>query len=86
MAAAYILQGVIDRCATRAANDHRRSHTLAWSAAAFLRPPNALPRREGMVFLLVGLTLLFSGYDLNVFSLALPQIQKHCIFRKTRRR
>ena len=39
------------------------------------RPPAALPRRQEMVFLLVGLTLLFSGYDMNVFGLALPQIQ-----------
>ena len=28
------------------------------------------------MFLLVGLTLLFSGYDLNIFGLALPQIQR----------
>ena len=35
-----------------------------------------LPRRQVTVFLLVGLTLLFSGYDLNVFGLALPQIQR----------
>ncbi len=34
-----------------------------------------LPRRQRLVFLLVGLTFLFSGYDLNVFGLALPQIQ-----------
>lgn len=39
------------------------------------RPPITLPRRQELVFLLVGLTLLFSGYDLNVFGLALPQIQ-----------
>lgn len=39
------------------------------------RPPTALPRRQETVFLLVGLTLLFSGYDMNVFGLALPQIQ-----------
>lgn len=40
------------------------------------RPPEAVPRRQEMVFLLVGMTLLFSGYDLNVFGMALPQIQK----------
>ncbi len=28
------------------------------------------------MFLLVGTTLLFSGYDLNIFGLALPQIQR----------
>ena len=42
----------------------------------FLRPPVRLPRRQEMVFLLVGTTLLFSGYDLSVYSLALPQIQR----------
>ena len=41
----------------------------------FLRPPIALPRRQETVFLLVGTTYLFSGYDLSVYSLALPQIQ-----------
>jgi len=40
------------------------------------RPPHPVPRRQEMVFLLVGLTLLFSGYDLNVFGMALPQIQR----------
>lgn len=40
------------------------------------RPPHPIPRRQEVVFLLVGLTLLFSGYDLNVFGLALPQIQR----------
>ncbi len=40
------------------------------------RPPIALPLRQEGVFLLVGLTILFSGYDLNVFGLALPQIQQ----------
>lgn len=40
-----------------------------------MRPPIALPWRQEMVFLLVGTTYLFSGYDLNVFGLALPQIQ-----------
>jgi len=39
------------------------------------RPPTTLPRRQETVFLLVGMTLLFSGYDLNIFGLALPQIQ-----------
>ena len=35
-----------------------------------------MPRRQEVVFLLVGMTLLFSGYDLNVFGMALPQIQR----------
>lgn len=37
--------------------------------------PIPLPRRQSTVFLLVGLTILFNGYDLNVFGLALPLIQ-----------
>jgi len=40
------------------------------------RPPFPVPRRQETVFLLVGMTLLFSGYDLNVFGMALPQIQR----------
>ena len=40
-----------------------------------MRPPIALPRRQELIFLLVGTTYLFSGYDLNIFGLALPQIQ-----------
>ncbi len=39
------------------------------------QPPIPLPQRQEMIFLLVGTTLLFSGYDLNIFGLALPQIQ-----------
>ena len=41
-----------------------------------MRPPITLPRREELIFLLVGTTILFSGYDLYVFGLALPQIQR----------
>jgi putative MFS transporter len=41
-----------------------------------MRPPVQISRRQGVIFLLVGTTILFSGYDLNVFGLALPQIQR----------
>ncbi|HWA90765.1 MAG TPA: MFS transporter [Rhizomicrobium sp.] len=41
-----------------------------------VKPPVPLPRRQEIVFLLVGTTLLFSGYDLNVYGLAIPQIQQ----------
>ena len=51
-----------------------RPARLLW-LPPFLRPPVPLQRRQGLVFLLVGTTLLFSGYDLNIFGLALPQIQ-----------
>ncbi|HTQ14726.1 MAG TPA: MFS transporter [Rhizomicrobium sp.] len=40
------------------------------------RPPVPLPQRQELVFLLAGTVLIFSGYDLNIFGLALPQIQK----------
>jgi len=40
------------------------------------RPPHPVPRQQELVFLLVGMTILFSGYDLNVFGMALPQIQR----------
>ncbi len=39
------------------------------------RPPQSLPRSQETAFLLVGTTLIFSGYDLNIFGMALPQIQ-----------
>jgi putative MFS transporter len=39
------------------------------------RPPIPLPYTQELFFLLVGTTLLFGGYDLNIFGLALPQIQ-----------
>jgi putative MFS transporter len=35
-----------------------------------------LTARERLVFALMGATMLFSGYDLNIFGLALPQIQR----------
>lgn len=40
-----------------------------------LRPPVVMKVRQERVFLLVGMAALFAGYDLNVFGLALPQIQ-----------
>jgi MFS family permease len=40
-----------------------------------LRPPVVLKKRQERIFLLVGMAALFAGYDLNVFGLALPQIQ-----------
>ncbi len=42
----------------------------------FARPKIPIPRRQEVVLLLVGTTLLFSGYDLQVFGIALPQIQR----------
>jgi putative MFS transporter len=40
-----------------------------------LRPPVAMTRRQERVFLLVGAAALFAGYDLNIYGLAIPQIQ-----------
>ena len=51
-----------------------RSARFLW-LPRLMRPPVTLPRQQEIVFLLVGTTMLFSGYDLAVYSLALPQIQ-----------
>jgi len=40
-----------------------------------LRPPVEMPYRTERVFLLVGMAALFAGYDMNVYGLAIPQIQ-----------
>ncbi|HXC55498.1 MAG TPA: MFS transporter [Rhizomicrobium sp.] len=40
-----------------------------------LRPPVPMNLRQERIFLLVGLAALFAGYDLNIFGLAIPQIQ-----------
>jgi putative MFS transporter len=40
-----------------------------------LRPPVQMPYRTERVFLLVGVAALFAGYDMNVYGLAIPQIQ-----------
>jgi putative MFS transporter len=40
-----------------------------------LRPPAAMTWRQERVFLLVGAAALFAGYDLNIYGLAIPQIQ-----------
>ena len=40
-----------------------------------LRPPVAMTGRQERIFLLVGVAALFAGYDMNVFGLAIPQIQ-----------
>jgi MFS family permease len=40
-----------------------------------LRPKVAMTRAEERVFLLVGVAMLFAGFDQNVYGLAIPQIQ-----------
>jgi putative MFS transporter len=41
-----------------------------------LRPPVNIDRRTERVILLVGAAAFFAGYDVNIFGLATPQIQK----------
>lgn len=41
-----------------------------------LRPPGGMTPRAERVFLLVGIAMLFAGYDMNVFGLASAQIQE----------
>ena len=55
-------------------NETERPGRFLWLLPG-MRPPVVLPRQQEIVFLLVGTTILFSGYDFNVFLLALPQIQ-----------
>jgi len=40
-----------------------------------LRPPGAMTHRQAVVFLLVGAAALMGGYDTNVFSFSVPQVQ-----------
>jgi MFS family permease len=40
-----------------------------------LRPNVAMTRREERTFLLVGVAMLFAGFDQNVYGFAIPQIQ-----------
>ena len=46
-----------------------------WWLPPGLRPPGGMTIRQGRIFLLVGIAALFAGYDMNVFGLAIPQIQ-----------
>jgi putative MFS transporter len=55
-------------------NEERLSRFLWLPPGA--RPPMPLPKRQELVFLLVGTTFLFSGYDLNIYGMAIPQIQQ----------
>jgi putative MFS transporter len=41
-----------------------------------LRPPVTVDRRTERIILLVGAAAFFAGYDVNIFGLATPQIQK----------
>jgi putative MFS transporter len=45
-----------------------------WLPPGF-RPPPGMVWRQEKIFLLVGVAALFAGYDMNVYGLAIPQIQ-----------
>ena len=40
-----------------------------------LRPPPGMTIRQERVFLLLGITILYAGYDLSIYGFAMPQIQ-----------
>ncbi len=54
--------------------DEDRIVKVSWLPPG-LRPPGGMSVRQERVFLLVGVAMLFAGYDMNVFGLAAPQIQ-----------
>jgi len=59
-------------------NGTRRDHEparLLWLQPPFLKPKQAISRRQERIFLLVGLAALFAGYNESVFDFAIPQIQ-----------
>ena len=45
-----------------------------WLPPGF-RPPPGMVWRQEKIFLLIGVAALFAGYDMNVYGLAIPQIQ-----------
>jgi putative transcription antitermination factor YqgF len=69
MAAAYILQGALDRLI-----DDTAPARFRWLPPG-LRPPVPMEKRTERVILLVGAAAFFAGYDQLVFGLATPQIQ-----------
>ena len=56
-----------------AALDERPANTR-WLPPG-LRPPGGMTHRQAIVFLLVGAAALMGGYDTNVFTFAIPQVQ-----------
>ena len=42
----------------------------------YVRPPEPIPREHRRLLLLVGAAMLIAGYDVNIYGLAIPQIQK----------
>jgi putative MFS transporter len=51
---------------------HKDPARVLW----LLRPPVTVDRRTERIILLVGAAAFFAGYDVNIFGLATPQIQK----------
>ncbi len=60
---------------TTAEQDDERPARFLW-LPPFLHPPAEMSRRQERVLLLVGSAVLFGGYDMNIFGMALPQIQQ----------
>ena len=56
-----------------AASDDRPANTR-WLPPG-LRPPGGMTHRQAVVFLLVGAAALMGGYDTNVYTFAIPQVQ-----------
>src|SRR5262245_8174627 len=56
--------------------DERMREARVWWLPPRLRPPVPVSSDHVRLLLLVGTAALIAGYDLNVFGLAMPQIQK----------
>ncbi len=78
MAAAYILQGALDRLRRLKIYSNMKDDSaparFVWLPPG-LRPPQAMVWRQERIFLLVGIAAMFAGFDTNIFGLAVPQIQ-----------
>lgn len=55
-------------------SDDERPARFLWLPPG-LRPPVPVPHVQERILLLVGAATVFSGYDFNIFGMALPQIQ-----------
>ena len=71
MAAAYILQGALDRLR----NLSMTQDTDPARILKYFHPPVPIDLRTERIFLLVGAAAFFAGYDINLFGLATKQIQ-----------
>jgi MFS family permease len=42
----------------------------------YIRAPEPIPKEQQRLLLLVGAAMFIAGYDINIYGLAIPQIQK----------